>query len=170
MRQNTQIEAKIDNMRATQRQQPTINNYYNNWVIVGNDVLKEMIAKMGKEKALNFLTAGNTRADIAKVLYFDDILPEQYPIACRDNLHFRFLNDKREIVDDRGGDKITTAITTNMHDAMILAVNAKINDQINGVSNTSHDDLSELQQRLLSMDDRKKMSYNPDHPFFLLNS
>lgn len=158
------LEEKVDKIQAS----PIVNNNYNNWIIVGGDIFQMMIDKIGKKEAITMLLESTT-TDIARKIYFEGILPEEYPIACKDNLHFRFLNDKYEVVDDRGGLKVNNIVLNNVRDAMIHAVNEKITDQVRGEDGS---DLNNLQSKLIGAynEDIKpelsKLSYNPAHPFF----
>ena len=148
-----------------------INNY--NYIIISNTQYQDILTKLGRDEAIRLLSDGKL-IDVTKKLYFENISPELYPVACRENLHFRFLNDKCEIIDDKGGDKINQVVNSTMHNAMIAAVNDIITDQLNGKETCN--DISTLQKRLLTQmsdqnfrSDLSKMSYNPNHPFFQKN-
>lgn len=162
------LKNKIDMPRETNVY--NINKNIN--VFVGGDAYQSLIDKYGKDNAMSMLLNDTTSA-LAKNLYFEGIAPNSYPIACKDNLHFRFLNDKSEVIDDLGGEKVNTAVISHMRNTMIRAVNEEIENQIGGaIKPNITGDTNILQTRLLDLSQRdlkpelSEMSYNPNHPFF----
>lgn len=163
----TEISKMIDDKLSNVNINVNNTTNYNNWkVVVGDDAYYKLIEKLGKEEALSLLTGGKP-IDMARRLYFENLSPDQYPIACndKDKMHFRFINSDKEIVDDKGGSKINSTILSGIHNAMIRAVNETMKDP-------TTENLRNLQSRLLySLNedvkpDLSQMSYNPDHPFF----
>lgn len=169
--QNQDIQEKL-NKQAEQKGGDNY-NIYNNYIIIGPDVYSNMVQKFGKEETLRMLTSGNVSDNTLKIIkkvYLDGVAPEQYPIACRNNDHFRYLNDKHELIDDLGGQKCQDFVTNRVHNAMLMATNEVINQVING-SNQS--DIGNLQQNLTAkvknktvISDLANMTRNPNHPFF----
>lgn len=154
---------------------------YNNWIIIGSDMFNDMIEKYGREEALTYLTrsaiTGDT-VDVIKKLYLDGVSPERYPIACKNYHHFRYLNDKREVIDDRGGQSVRKIFSDRAHRAMVLATTEMMKDELN----TDEDDAGDLFRKLgdvqcqlasihtLDIDRLAGITNNPNHPFFLDDS
>lgn len=154
---------------------------YNNYIIIGPDMFTEMIDKYGREEALTFLTRSaitGDSVDVIKKLYLDGVSPEKYPIACKNYHHFRYLNDKREVIDDHGGQSVRKIFTDRAHKAMVLATNEMMQDELNTMNEDAGDlfrKLGDVQCQLasihtLDIDRLAGMTNNPNHPFFLDNS
>lgn len=154
---------------------------YNNYIIIGPDMFSDMIEKYGREEALTFLTRSAITGDsvnVIKKLYLDGVSPEKYPIACKNYHHFRYLNDKREVIDDHGGQGVRKIFTDRAHKAMVLATTQMMQDQLN----TMHEDAGDLFRKLgdvqcqlssihtLDIERLAGITNNPNHPFFLDNS
>lgn len=159
---------------------------YNNWIIIGSDMFSEMIDKYGRSEALTFLTKSaltGDSVDVIKKLYLDGVNPEQYPIACKNYHHFRYLNDKREVIDDEGGLSVRKIFTDRAHRAMVLATNEMMQyemDQFRPDPEQPNDmDIGDTFRKLgdvqcllssvhsLDMDRLAGMTNNPNHPFFI---
>jgi hypothetical protein len=150
---------------------------YNNWIIVGLDMYNDMISRYGREEAVSFLTKSAVTGDsldVIKKLYLDGVSPEKYPIACRNYHHFRYLNDKREVIDDNGGSSVQKLFTSRAHKAMILATNEMIAQQIASGSTDllyRENEIGNVQECLtmvhnIDIDRLAGMINNPNHPFF----
>lgn len=150
---------------------------YNNWIIVGDDMFHAMVDKFGRTEALSFLTQSAIAGDsieVVKKLYLDGVSPEKYPIACRDVDHYRYLNDKRQIIDDKGGESVKKMLTNQTHRAMVLATNEVIQSKMDqsGIMYVDLDhDMKTVQCKLANMQtlDMHRLSgitNNPNHPFF----
>lgn len=179
------ILEELNNLRA--RVQKMENEpRYNNWIIIGSDMFGEMIEKYGRSKALSFLTKSaltGDSVDIIKKLYLDGVNPEQYPIACKNYHHFRYLNDKREVIDDEGGQSVRKIFSDRAHKAMVLATNEMMQDEMEQFEpdpDIPNDmdvgdmfrKLGDAQCRLasihtLDMERLAGMTNNPNHPFFI---
>lgn len=151
---------------------------YNNWIIIGTDMFHDMINKFGKEEAVSFLTQSAVKGDsidVVKKLYLDGVSPEKYPIACKNSRHFRYLNDKREIIDDKGGQSVQKMFSDNAHRAMVLATNEMIKKQLDTDTTEKlyvNYDIGDVQCRLatvhkLDIDRLAGITNNPNHPFFV---
>lgn len=150
----------------------------NNIVVIGNDFFQELTAKIGKERAVEFLsstaTAGNP-IDVIDKLYLEGKDPMHYPIACHDD-HFRYLSrdDKggRKLVDDRGGVIIGKLMTSRLQNAFLMAANELINNHVNGYSETDVE-LLRCVQNVTTVDKNiivyklAEATTNSNHPFFL---
>jgi len=160
---------------------------YNNWIIIGSDMFSEMIEKYGRSEALTFLTKSaltGDSVDVIKKLYLDGVSPEKYPIACRDYHHFRYLNDKREVIDDRGGQSVRKIFTDRAHKAMVLATNEMMQEEFDQYQpdpdtlDPTDEDIGEMFRKLgdvqcrlssvhaLDLERLAGMTNNPNHPFF----
>lgn len=152
---------------------------YNNWIIVGDDMFHAMVDKLGRQEALSFLTQSAIAGDsieVVKKLYLDGVSPEKYPIACRNADHYRYLNDKRQIIDDKGGESVKKMLTNQTHRAMVLAANEVIQSKLSkdeGIMYVDLDhDMKTVQCKLadvqtLDMDRLYGITHNPNHPFFM---
>lgn len=165
------ITSLRDEVRQLRENQQPSNIYYNNnyTIVVGPYVFDQLVSKYGKDAAIHMLTQQNP-TEVARSLYFTDE-PDRYPIACKDIDHFRYINDKYEIIDDKGGSSISGVVSTNVKNAMITAANEVITDSMKGRHNPLTD-ISQLQNNLTLTDDGTfvknlaKISFNPSHPFF----
>lgn len=152
-----------------QRVAPTVYNYNNNYtIVVGPDVFNQLASKYGKDRAITLLARSGT-SEVAQKLYFTEA-PDKYPIACKDINHFRYINDKFEIIDDRGGQRISDVVSTGVRNAMITAANEVIGDDLNRRDQLI--DISQIQANLVEPRDPNlvqnlaRISFNPSHPFF----
>ena len=106
-----------------------------------------------------------------KKLYIEDRNPDDYPIACRDKYHFRYLDDQKRVVDDHGGSTIGNTVSQRLTDAVEHAVH---DFEIEGHGNSvySLENVQLLKERLAQLDKDsviKELAYitnNPNHPFF----
>jgi hypothetical protein len=155
--------------------------HYNNWIIIGTDIYHDMVDKYGRHEAISFLTQSaisGDSVDVIKKLYLDGVNPEKYPIACKNYDHFRYLNDKREVIDDKGGISVQKLFSNQTHRAMVLAANEMIQEQLNTNPNTNalfvdlDYDMRNVQCKLasirsLDMNRLAGITHNPNHPFFV---
>lgn len=171
---NKNLIEEINNLR--ERVQKMENKpVYNNWIIIGPDMFTEMIEKYGRTEALDYLTKSaisGDSVDVVKKLYLDGVSPEKYPIACKNYHHFRYLNDKREIIDDQGGQSVRKIFSDRAHKAMVLATNEMMNVESDKDAGDMYRKLGDVQCRLssvhtLDLDRLAHMTINPNHPFFL---
>lgn len=151
---------------------------YNNWIIVGDDMFHAMVDKLGRSEALSFLTQSAIAGDsieVVKKLYLDGISPEKYPIACRNVDHYRYLNDKRQIIDDKGGESVKKMLTNQTHRAMVLAANEVIQSKLRQDDSIMYVDLDHdmktvqcklANMQTLDMNRLQGITHNPNHPFF----
>ena len=149
---------------------------YNNWIIIGPDMYNDMVDKYGRTEALDFLTKSaisGDSVDVIKKIYLDGISPEKYPIACKKDMHFRYLNDKREVIDDKGGESVQKMFTARAHKAMVVAANEQVREAMeNSNMNDLFTKLNDVQNGLasvhsLDLERLAGITTNPDHPFFL---
>lgn len=175
------ILKELQNMRERLAKVENEPKTYNNWIIIGSDMFNDMVDKYGRVEAMSFLMTSAVSGDsvnVIKKLYLDGISPDKYPIACKNFRHFRYLNDKREIIDDKGGNSVQKIFSDRAHRAMVLATNELMQDEIM-IHPPEQEDMSELFLKLgeaqcnlasihnLDIDRLAGMTNNPNHPFFL---
>lgn len=164
------LQEEIKQLREEKMKPQQVYQQVNNYnIVVSPDAFGQLVNKYGKDTAISILTQ-KTTTEVAKKLYFAAVKPDQYPIACRNQNHFRYINDKHEIIDDLGGDTISDMVSTNVKNAMITAANEVIS------AGTGINNVTEIQTNLARntntdhlMDDLAQISFNPSHPFFRCN-
>ena len=172
-RQNQTLREEMDILKQT----PMTTNYI---AIVGTNAnfYNELTQKLGgKEAAISFLTNSCVKGEPISVfqkLYLEGKQPNVYPVACKDNLHFRYLGSNREIIDDQGGKIIGRTVTDKITDAILTASNDVITEEVMDGSNSIYNmiDLASVQQGLsrvtreAMIKDLAVITANPNHPFF----
>lgn len=163
------------------REQPKI--HINNLTVITDDIFSKISSDMGCDNAVKFLieTIGSDTEclDIIDKAYLSGYTPNEYPIACKDRDHFRFLGPGSNIIDDVGGKLIVSKLTQSVQHAMIRASTElmckykdpeELMDRINLVT------LQEKLTRIPSEDNRARFKRelavkvsNPKHPFFQEN-
>lgn len=147
---------------------PTTTNYI---AILGNDFYTELSNKIGRENAMKFIAESGIKHPLSvfKKIYLDDRKPDDYPIACRDRCHFRYLDSQKNMVDDRDGKNIGNVVSKGLSEAVENAVHDFAGRPENeGYSYTVQqikNSLSQLDQHSVI----KELAYitnNPNHPFF----
>jgi hypothetical protein len=164
--QNSALREEVEELKL----KPTTTNYI---AIMGDDFYTGLTNKIGRANAMKFLAESGTKRPISvfQKLYIDDRSPDDYPIACRDKYHFRYLDNQQRVVDDRGGSTIGNAVSKQITDAVEHAVH---DFEIEGHGNSVYglEDVRLLRERLEQLDQDsviKELAYitnNPDHPFF----
>lgn len=163
--QNRSLESRVE--RAEQRP-PSINNI----VVIGNDFYSELVDKVGREDAIRYLTSAATCKPIEVIdkLYLEGKDPMNYPIACKNTNHFRYLNSESKIIDDRGGDSIGNLVTNQLQNAILMAINEAISDT---EATAALCDIVEAQRYVSQGVDKEKLllqlskiTNNDSHPFF----
>lgn len=96
-----------------------------NIVVIGNDFFTELVEKVGKDNAVQYLTtaAVGKPLEVIDKLYLEGKEPDDYPIACRNHDHFRYRNADSKIIDDHGGKVIGNIMTHRLQNAIIMAIN-----------------------------------------------
>jgi hypothetical protein len=150
-----------------------------NIMVIGNDFFQELIAKIGKQRAIEFLSSTASAGkpiDVIGKLYLEGKEPNNYPIACRDEDHFRYLShdDKggRKVVDDRGGVIIGDIMMNRLQNAFLMAANELITNHVDGGIESDRDVLRSVQN--VATINKNTLVYqlaevttNANHPFFL---
>ena len=100
------------------------------WIVMGGNFYDDLVTKMGgRDHAVNYLASVASEGkpiDIISKLYLEGKSPENYPIACRDEDHFRYMDSDHQLVDDIGGHSIKKVVTSGIHDALVLSKNILI--------------------------------------------
>lgn len=143
--------------------------------VVDKEFYEKITAKLGTKEANAFLNGCCLRdkpLEIFQKLYLDGLQPENYPIACRNSVQFRYLNEKRELVEDNGGKVIGHLIKEGVHNAMILATNETMTEIIDGTIGPDEFDMRTAQSNLMKVKEEKlikelgQLTENPNHKFF----
>lgn len=166
------------------KNKPAVHHHWN--IVLGGNFYDELVDKMGKSHAINYLTelaSTGKPIDIINKLYLEGNSPEKYPIACRNNTgnesegipHFRYIGSDHRLIDDKGGRSISKIVSSGVHNAMLLAANEAINEQ---VENRNYDDfnIGPIQRYAANMrntlpqdhiiSELSHMTRIPNHPFF----
>jgi len=160
------------------REQPTI--HIDNVTVITDDIFSKMSSEMGCENAVKFLMeamASETEClDVVNKVYLSGPNPDQYPIACKDRDHFRFLGPGSNVIDDRGGKLIVSKLTESVQNAMIKASSElidKYNDPDELMDQVNLIRLQEKLTRIPTADNQARFKRelavkvsNPKHPFF----
>jgi len=164
---NRDLEAKV---KRVERQPRNINNI----MVIGTDFFQELTTKIGKDSAIEFLSLAAVSGkplDVIDKLYLEGKDPMCYPIACRNQLHFRYLSNEG-IVDDRGGTIIGDLVTNRLRNAFLMVANELISKHLDGEVETDSDMLRNMQQNIAAVDKSEivyqlaEATTNASHPFF----
>lgn len=147
------------------KKKPPVHHHWN--IVVGGDFFSELVDKMGRGRAVEYLSEIATEGkplDVINKLYLEGTEPTSYPIACRDEDHFRYMDSAHRIVDDKGGHGISQIVSNGVHRALVTAANEAICDQVD-IQNYVADMRNSLPpDRIVSQ--LAHMTSIPDHPFF----
>ena len=173
-------ETKRDLNRV--KEKPTyvnIENFNANITVVSRDFFAELYQSLGSEEALrviNQASRDNQPLKLVDKLYIEGRDSNQYPIACKDRFHFRYLDDNKDLIDDKDGSRITRQIIGGVQDAMMSANNKLI---LQGIRRGNTDflfseqyNLPKIQDNLLNINPNNVKNElvqrftNPKHPFF----
>lgn len=174
---NEALAAKVRELQqqVTELQgRETVTNY--NIAVIGtsDDLYQELIRKMGgnRETAVSFLANSCTKGkplEVFEKLYLDGKSPDDYPVACRDNLHFRYLDPDRKLIDDQGGSSIGKLVSNQLMNTFLLASNDKMRTE-----GEVTDKVIQFQERVIELANTQDMiaqlaeiTTNPNHPFFV---
>ncbi len=120
------------------KSQPIINkNTYDKFVIgkIGDDIMKIIFDKFGKEKGMDFLLENFLAAKYNKIIdecYINGHNSDQFPVACRGNekKHFRFLDNNKMLINDPTGEIVVNTIINNIQNAVLRANNILIKQYV----------------------------------------
>jgi hypothetical protein len=171
-RENQDLKDKVQKVAEQPRN-------INNIMVIGNDFFQELTAKIGKDSAVEFLSSAATTGkpiDVIEKLYLEGRDPMNYPIACRNEDHFRYLSSdaagERRLVDDQGGDIIGDLMINRLRNAFLMAANELISKHVEGSMESDKDILRSVQN--ITTVDKNMIVYqlaevtnNAGHPFFL---
>ena len=179
-----QMVSKLQNELEEIKNQPKVQ--INNLTVITDDIFGKMVGQMGQDDAIRFLldSLANESECLSVVdkVYLTASDKNQYPIACKNNNHFRFLGPNLKIVDDIGGDLIVSKLTNSVQNAFLKASANLIEGYVNGgetESLYSMYDMRSVQDRIKKLptaDHKEKLREglaikvtNPTHPFFQLD-
>jgi hypothetical protein len=171
----SKVEDSVSEVKELIKNRPPVLNVY-----IGDNVYDDLVKKMGKKDAVDFLiraASDNDPLSVIDKLYLDDIDKEDWPIAYR-NGEFKYISEKKEMIIDRTGNRIGK-LFGKVHNAMIQAVSEMINNNLNGTAediNGMYDtyNMLRIQRNLYKICGktdifcnrlRNKVT-NPVHPFF----
>lgn len=166
---NRDLEDKVDKVEK----QPRINNI----MVIGTDLFQELAAKIGKDNAVEFLTCSATSGkaiDVIDKLYLEGKDRDAYPIACRDQSHFRYLSKENKVVDDMGGSRIGDMMLDRLRNAFLMAANELITKHVeNNDAESNPEHFMNVQRNIDTVCDKNIIVYqlaeatsNSSHPFF----
>ncbi len=172
------LERALEDVKNT----PKVEHHHWN-IVLGHNFFDELVHKMGKDHAVKFLTSIATEGkpvDVISKLYLEGNSPTNYPIACRDQDHFRYINAERCIIDDKGGQNIGRLVSSGVNDALLLAANETIYEQLKKSESMDYDHLNininiaPIQSYVIDMrktrdhiiSDLADITRIPNHPFF----
>lgn len=171
----SQLQKEVQELK----QQPRV--LIDNLTVITDDIFSKMSSEMGTENAIKFLMealrSDTECLDIVDRVYLNAPDPNQYPIACKDLDHFRFLGPNSDIVDDIGGKIIVSKLTESVQNAMIQASSQlmqRCDDPDILLDNLNILTLQEKLTTLPSEDNQARFKrelaikvLNPSHPFFM---
>jgi hypothetical protein len=166
------IHRKIDNIKQ-------INNYNSyNIAIVGPDMYKRLIDKVGEREALSIINQSAIMDNpllIFDKLYLTGVEPNEFPIAYH-NGEYRFLNRDNQVVVDRTGNLVYELIASPIQDLMLQNINNLIDTHLEqGNCEPLYDtyQIGQMQGTIFSTLKKEtivrkleKMVKNKSHPFF----
>lgn len=157
--QNSALREEVEELKHK-----PVTNYI---AVLGSDFYTDLISKLGKSDAINFLAekcVQGSPLSVFQKLYLDDKNPEDYPVACKGRAHFRYLDDEKRVVDDQDGVNLGDVMTQKISDAMLLAANE--------IDRGSVYNMNHIKERLDQFDKKAMINElacitkNPNHPFF----
>lgn len=161
---------KLERALEVVKNTPTTVQHHHWNIVLGMNFFDELVTKMGKSSAINYLTGivqEGKPMDVINKLYLEGTCPTKYPIACRDQDHFRYINSDHRLIDDKGGHGISRLVSTGVCDALILAANEVLKDEEHNVESIQHY-VQEVKKsppaRIIN--ELSDMTSIPNHPFF----
>lgn len=162
-----QLRGEIDEMRK----QPKVQ--INNLTVITDDIFGKIVGQMGEQEGVKFLLDSLDDdaecLNIVEKVYLSGKDKNQYPIACKNENHFRFLGPDHDVVDDVGGDLIVSKITNSVQNAFLKASAETLYNAYD--MRSVYDRIKQIptadQREKLRVGLATKVS-NPTHPFFQL--
>lgn len=167
-KQNDDLQSQVNQLKHRK----PVNNF--NIAVIGSpeDLYKELINQMNgdRETVVRFLTdtcVDGEPLSVFKKLYLDGKSPDDYPVACRDHLHFRYLNTDHKVVDDQGGNNIGKLVSNQLINTLLYAANDNMQkDEFNKDQLKLFQDCAVQISRENLVEQLAVLTKNPDHPFF----
>jgi hypothetical protein len=161
LRKIEKLEKELELVKNT----PSVHHHWN--IVLGMNFFEELVGKMGKDHAINFLTeiaSEGKPVDVISKLYLEGNNPTCYPIACRDRDHFRYIDSDHRLIDDRGGHSISQIVSSGVYKALILAANEQ-NHTVAPIQKYVSDMMKSLPQDRI-INELSHITSIPNHPFF----
>jgi hypothetical protein len=180
------LEKQLDHLRSqfgdVNRRVDEVEREPRQIIVIGDqNILNVLTAKLGgnEDMAINFLAqhvGSLKRMEVVNKLYLEGVEPDCYPIACKENYHFRYLDRENHIVDDHGGEMIVKHLGEQIQEAILEASNKLVTKYLDD-SDEPNDELLNtvhiLQNNLVNNHDKKEFRdmlaqrvYHSKHPFF----
>lgn len=174
-----QLKDELDEIKK----QPKVQ--INNLTVITDDIFNKVISQMGEREGVKYLLDSLDNdvecLNIVDKVYLAGKDKNQYPIACRDKNHFRFLGPNSKIIDDVNGDLIVSKLTNSVQNAFLKASADLIQGHIDDDETQSLYELYDMRsvhdriKQLPLADHRERFKEglaikvsNPTHPFFQL--
>jgi len=156
------LERELEEVKQT----PVQHHHWN--IVLGMNFFDELVHKMGKDHAIDFLSGiaqEGKPVDVINKLYLEGTSPTEYPIACCNRNHFRYIDSEHRLVDDKGGHEISKIVTSGVHDALVSAANESSHEQFNNLQRYITNMKRSLpKDRIIS--ELAHITSIPNHPFF----
>lgn len=155
-------------------------------IVVGDNILEILNEKMGEQEHLNFFLTNILSKQYGKIIesvYLTGRKSDDYPMACSDKQHFRFLNESGKLINDLDGEILIQTLVNCLQNALLKTSNKLIMKYIG----TNEDiaklydfyDIRKIQNSACEISkpiNRKKIKdflikrvINPNHSFFSEN-
>ena len=158
---------KLERELEVVKQTPAVQHHHWN-IVLGTSFFDELVMKMGRDRAISFLSGiaqDGKPVDVISKLYLEGNDPTNYPIACRDRDHFRYIDSDHRLIDDKGGHGLSRIVTSGVHDALILAASEAPNG-----ADILQKYVADMRKSLPSshiISELAHMTSIPNHPFFI---
>jgi hypothetical protein len=150
--------------------------------ILSDNILETLTLRLGKKESVNFLMTNFLKKSYGKIIeaaYLHGKKSDQYPISCSEGSHFRYLDDKGKLIDDKGGDDIVKMMIYHIQNAVLRVTNILIKKYVSDSDTTPlydtfdigkvQGELCEISKPRIKTKIKKYLSkrvLNPNHPFF----
>lgn len=155
------------------KQTPAVQVQHHHWnIVLGMNFFDELVLKMGKDRTIKFLSGiaqEGKPVDVINKLYLEGTSPTDYPIACRDTDHFRYIDSDHRLIDDKGGHEISKIVTSGVQDALVLAAKEVLDTEQIDYLHKYVEDMRRSLPKDRIIHDLAHMTRIPNHPFFTDN-
>ncbi len=149
--------------------------------VVGDNVLDYLKQNLGEKEATNFFLTNVLSKKYGKIIeqtYLEGKNSDEYPMACTNRGHFRFLNESGKLIDDIDGEILVQTLVNCIQNAILITSNKLIKKYMGKIS-TLYEvyDIKKIQNEACDISkpiNRKKIKeflikriINPSHHFFI---